>query len=136
MKRRSFLAGAAAGGVISTLDWLGYFRQFGVPGTKKELGIAAAGCLLRYARETQRGELPHVSALVPESREDAVALDAASLRNLEIDTNFAGGDDYTLAWVLDTTNTAMGSRWLRRWLRRPLRRLRTDGPSTCGCGRL
>ncbi len=88
-----------------------------------ELGIAAAGCLLRYARETQRGELPHVSALVPDSREDAVALDAASLRNLEIDTNFTGSDEYTLAWVLDTTKTAMGSRWLRRWLRRPLRRL-------------
>ncbi|MBK9466684.1 MAG: DNA mismatch repair protein MutS [Gammaproteobacteria bacterium] len=88
-----------------------------------EPGIAAAGCLLRYARETQRGELPHVSALVPDSREDAVALDAASLRNLEIDTNFTGGDEYTLAWVLDTTKTAMGSRWLRRWLRRPLRRL-------------
>jgi hypothetical protein len=42
MKRRSFLAGAAAGGVISTLDWLGYFRSFGVPGTQKELGIASA----------------------------------------------------------------------------------------------
>jgi hypothetical protein len=78
-----------------------------------EPGVAAAGCLLRYARETQRGELPHVSALVPDSREDAVALDAASLRNLEIDTNFTGGDEYTLAWVLDTTKTAMGSRWLQ-----------------------
>ncbi len=42
MKRRSFLAGAAAGGVISTLDWLGYFRAFGVPGTAKELGLASA----------------------------------------------------------------------------------------------
>jgi len=86
------------------------------------LGIAAAGCLLRYARETQRGALPHVTSLVPDSREDAVVLDAASLRNLEIDTNFAGGDEHTLARVLDTTRTAMGSRWLRRWLRRPVRR--------------
>ena len=42
MKRRSFLAGAAAGGVISTLDWLGWFRSFGIPGTAKELGIASA----------------------------------------------------------------------------------------------
>ena len=42
MKRRSFLAGAAAGGVISTLDWLGWFRSFGVPGTAKELGLASA----------------------------------------------------------------------------------------------
>ena len=86
------------------------------------LGIRAAGCLLRYARETQRGELPHVQALLADTREDAVVLDAASLRNLEIDTNLGGGDEHTLAWVLDTTQTAMGGRWLRRWLRRPLRR--------------
>ena len=85
-------------------------------------GIGAAGCLLRYARETQRSELPHVRALLADAREDAVVLDAASLRNLEIDSNFTGGDEYTLAWVLDTTRTAMGGRWLRRWLRRPLRR--------------
>ena len=42
MKRRSFLAGAAAGGAISTLDWLGWFKSFGVPGTAKTLGIAEA----------------------------------------------------------------------------------------------
>ncbi len=42
MNRRKFLAGAAAGAALSTLDWLRYFRAFGVPGTAKELGIAEA----------------------------------------------------------------------------------------------
>jgi hypothetical protein len=42
MNRRHFLAGAAAGAAISTLDWLRFFRGFGVPGTKKELGFAEA----------------------------------------------------------------------------------------------
>ncbi|GEN06815.1 Protein of unknown function [Myxococcus fulvus] len=42
MNRRRFLAGAAAGAAISTLDWLRFFRAFGVPGTKKELGFAEA----------------------------------------------------------------------------------------------
>lgn len=42
MNRRQFLAGAAAGAAISTLDWLRFFRGFGVPGTKKELGFAEA----------------------------------------------------------------------------------------------
>ncbi|WP_157232228.1 DUF1501 domain-containing protein [Hyalangium minutum] len=42
MNRRQFLAGAMAGTAISTLDWLRFFRSFGVPGTKKELGIAEA----------------------------------------------------------------------------------------------
>ncbi len=42
MKRRSFLAGSAAGGAISMLDWLGYFQRYGVPGTSKSLGFAEA----------------------------------------------------------------------------------------------
>lgn len=42
MKRRTFLHGAAAGGAISVLDWLGFFRRFGLPGTAKSLGIAEA----------------------------------------------------------------------------------------------
>lgn len=42
MKRRSFLQGAAAGGAIGVLDWLGFFRRFGVPGTARSLGIAQA----------------------------------------------------------------------------------------------
>jgi hypothetical protein len=42
MKRREFLTGAAAGGAISMLDWLGYFRRYGVPGTGKSLGLAEA----------------------------------------------------------------------------------------------
>ncbi len=42
MKRRSFLAGATAGGAISMLDWLGWFQRYGVPGTSKSLGFAEA----------------------------------------------------------------------------------------------
>ena len=42
MKRRAFLQGAAAGGAISVLDWLGWFQRFGVPGTQKSLGLAEA----------------------------------------------------------------------------------------------
>ena len=42
MKRRSFLQGAGAAGAISVMDWLGWFRRFGVPGTSKTLGIAEA----------------------------------------------------------------------------------------------
>ncbi len=84
-------------------------------------GLCAAGALLDYARDTQRGALPHVSRLEVEQRDDAVVIDAASRRNLEIDLNLNGSGDNTLASVLDTTATAMGGRLLRRWLNRPLR---------------
>ncbi|HSP01314.1 MAG TPA: DNA mismatch repair protein MutS, partial [Thioalkalivibrio sp.] len=85
------------------------------------LAICAAGCLLQYARETQRTALPHIRKLSRERREEAVILDATSRRNLEIDTNLMGGTQHTLAWVMDRTATAMGGRQLRRWLNRPLR---------------
>ena len=84
------------------------------------IAICAAGCLLQYARETQRTALPHIRALLHERREDSVLLDAATRRNLEIDINLAGGAENTLFSVFDTTRTAMGSRLLRRWLHRPL----------------
>jgi DNA mismatch repair protein MutS len=84
------------------------------------LAIAAAGCLLQYAKETQRTALPHIRSLIHERREDSVVLDAATRRNLEIDINLTGGDEHTLQWVMDRTKTAMGSRLLRRWLNRPL----------------
>jgi len=86
-----------------------------------KLAICAAGCLLQYAQETQRGTLPHLHGLTVERREDGIIIDAASRRNLEIEYNLSGGTDHTLAWVLDTTLTAMGGRLLRRWLNRPLR---------------
>ncbi|HEY3697733.1 MAG TPA: DNA mismatch repair protein MutS [Spongiibacteraceae bacterium] len=84
------------------------------------VAIPAAGCLLQYARETQRTSLPHIRALVHERREDSVIIDGATRRNLELDINLGGGNEYTLFWVLDKTRSAMGSRLLRRWLNRPL----------------
>lgn len=85
------------------------------------LALCAAGCLIQYAQETQRAALPHLRTLVAERREDAILLDAATRRNLELENRLTGGNDHTLAAVLDHTATAMGSRLLRRWLNRPLR---------------
>ena len=85
--------------------------------------LGAAGCLLQYARDTQKAALPHIQALIAESQEDSVAMDVATRRNLEIDRNLDGGDNSNLATVVDHTKTAMGSRLLRRWLNRPLRQL-------------
>jgi len=84
------------------------------------LAIQAAGCLLQYAKETQRNQLSHISSLNKEARSDSIILDAASRKNLEIDTNLSGDTTFTLSWVMDSCQTAMGSRLLRRWLNKPL----------------
>ena len=83
--------------------------------------ISAAGCLLDYVQETQLTPLPHIQGLTPLSREDMVQIDAASRRNLELDTNISGGDTNTLFEIVDKTSTAMGSRLLKRWINRPIR---------------
>ena len=85
------------------------------------LAIGAAGCLLAYAKDTQRTALPHLRSLRHERLDDTVILDGASRRNLELDVNLAGGRENTLQSVVDRCQTAMGSRLLSRWLNRPLR---------------
>jgi len=92
---------------------------FGAQGM--DLAIGAAGCLLQYVQDTQRAALPHLAGLSVEQPDDALILDAASRRNLELEINLAGRDQHTLIGVFDRCATAMGSRELRRWLARPLR---------------
>jgi DNA mismatch repair protein MutS len=87
----------------------------------KPLGIAAAGALLAYVRETQKSALPHLLSITTEERDAALIMDPATRRNLELDESLAGKPELTLAGVFDRTATAMGGRMLRRWLHRPLR---------------
>ncbi len=93
--------------------------SFGLEG--KPLAIAAAGALLGYLEETQKQQLPHLSAISIEPAEDAIALNVATRRHLEIDTRIDGNTAHTLLGVVDSTITPMGGRLLRRWLHRPLR---------------
>ncbi len=85
------------------------------------LGLGAAGCLLGYVQETQKSALPHLSGLAVEKSHDTVVLDAATRRNLELDSHPSGRREHTLLGVIDSTVTPMGARTLRRWLHRPLR---------------
>lgn len=89
------------------------------------LAVAAAGCLLQYAKETQKAALPHIQSIQVDTIEDCVVLDAATRKNLELTENLHGDDEHTLAWVMDRAKTAMGSRLLRRWLNRPIRNQKT-----------
>lgn len=85
------------------------------------IAVAAAGALLAYVQETQRTALPHIRALRVERQDEALVLDAATRRNLELESSLAGRPEHTLAGVMDHTATPMGSRLLRRWLNRPIR---------------
>ena len=93
----------------------------------KPRAIAAAGALLGYIEETQKQRLPHLRAIALETSDEAVAMNAATRRHLELDSRIDGDARATLLGVLDSTITPMGGRLLRRWLNRPLRNRQTVG---------
>ncbi len=91
------------------------------------VGIGAAGAVLRYVRETQpTASLAHLRRIHTRWSGDAMHLDSATIRNLELVRPLEAGeqrvgqDQPTVLSVLDRTATAMGSRLLREWLIRPL----------------
>ena len=93
----------------------------------RPLATAAAAALLGYVEETQKQRLPHLRSIALETSDEAIAMNAATRRHLELDSRVDGDLKATLLGVLDSTVTPMGGRLLRRWLHRPLRDRRVVG---------
>jgi DNA mismatch repair protein MutS len=85
------------------------------------VAIRAAGALIHYVKETQKGTLPQLSKLATYSTDSFMTLDGQTIRNLEL---FQGGrwgeTGNSLLSIIDLTKTAMGGRLLRNWLGHPL----------------
>ncbi len=82
---------------------------------------AAVATLLDYLHETVKTDLSQLSKLTVLDTAESLVIDTYTLRNLEITRNLRdGGKKNTLLDVLDFTQTAMGSRLLKKWLEYPL----------------
>jgi DNA mismatch repair protein MutS len=109
-----------AGGALKEHFGVLSLDGFGLSGMKA--GISAAGSLLLYAAETQKGRTSHISAIVPYTLSDYLVIDESTRRNLELVRNAIDNTRHgTLLHVLDMTVTAMGGRVLKKWLLYPLR---------------
>jgi DNA mismatch repair protein MutS len=117
------------------------FRVAGLSGfglDRHPQAIAAAGAIVHYLRETSAiGARPEDATAVPSLRpaglglehldriayyeqQDAMLLDAVTVRNLELVEPAAGDDaSATLLRAIDETATGMGARLLRAWMLRP-----------------
>jgi DNA mismatch repair protein MutS len=85
------------------------------------LGLGAAGAVLAYVKETQRGPLAHVVRLEKHAAAGRVFLDRQTQSSLELTEIQRTGDRKgSLLWVLDRTLTPMGARLLRDWITAPL----------------
>lgn len=96
-------------------------QGFGIEGSPAV--ISSAGALLQYIRDTHNTSLNHIRSIQIEDRSDSVQIDPSTRRNLEIDINNNGEEDFTLCWVMDRTQTNMGSRLLKRWFNQPSRNI-------------
>ena len=82
--------------------------------------VAAAGAILHYVRETQRGTLAHLDGIRFYQQQDSLILDPATLRNLElVEPAFGESRASTLLGVLDQCATSLGARKLKTWMLRP-----------------
>jgi DNA mismatch repair protein MutS len=116
---------------VATLD------GFGLDGHAQAAG--AAGALVHYLRETSAigartaedaaknptlrpagAGLEHLDRIAYYEQQDALILDAVTVRNLELVEPAAGDDaSATLLKAIDETATGMGARLLRAWVLRP-----------------
>ncbi len=95
-------------------------KGFGIESLR--MGIVAAGALLHYLQETQKGSVSHMRKIALYAPSDFMLLDSQTRRNLELVSSMQSGKrDGTLVDILDYTQTPMGARRLRSWLLRPLR---------------
>ena len=97
----------------------GSLEAFGCQGLPGALG--AAGAILHYLAETQKGALPHLQPLRTFQTHEFMVLDDFTRRNLELTGSLLdGGRRGSLLGVLDRTVTSMGARKLRHWIGHPL----------------
>jgi len=81
-----------------------------------EQAHAAASALLSYAEHTQGQHLPHIKSLQVILSQELIDLPPSTRRNLELTQTLKGEDSPTLFSLLDTCQSAMGSRELKRWM--------------------
>ncbi|WP_300348874.1 DNA mismatch repair protein MutS [Clostridium sp.] len=81
----------------------------------------ASNALVKYILDTQKISLTNINHIEVYSLVDFMTIDLSSRRNLELTENLREkGKKGSLLWVLDKTETSMGSRMLRRWIEEPL----------------
>jgi DNA mismatch repair protein MutS len=98
---------------IAQIDGLGF--------AERHAATTAAGALLRYVSDYQRGEISHLSFPRLYIPSQYMVLDEVTKRNLELlKTIYEGSRRGSLLSLLDRTATSMGARLIREWINYPL----------------
>jgi len=103
------------------LDTLGAASLEGYGCAHLPLAVRAAGSILQYLEQTQKGVLGQINSLATYTTESYMTLDTQTRRNLELfQSSRLGLTSGSLLSVIDLTKTPMGGRLLKKWLGQPL----------------
>lgn len=84
----------------------------------------AAGAIVEYIFETQKGVLPKFDIISPYSLSEYVSIDAATRKNLELLETTRDKQKFgSLYWAIDKVKTPMGSRLLKNWITQPIKNI-------------
>ena len=90
--------------------------------SKCKLGFRAAGALLSYIWEMQKGNMPKFDRIETYELSEYMILDASTRKNLELVETLREKNKYgSLLWAIDKTRTNMGARLLKSWICQPLK---------------
>ncbi len=93
-------------------------EAFGV--NEYTLAFRAAGAILEYIAETQKGVYPKFDVISPYSVSQYMTIDASTRKNLELTETSRDKSKYgSLLWALDKVKTPMGARLLKSWITQP-----------------
>lgn len=89
-----------------------------------KVAFSAAGAIIDYIAETQKGIFPKFDVIKPYSLSEYVSMDANTRRNLELVETSRDKTKYgSLFWAIDKVRTSQGSRLLKSWLTQPTRNI-------------
>ena len=87
-------------------------------------GFRAAGALLSYIWETQKGNMPKFERIEHYELSEYMLIDVSTRKNLELTETLREKNKYgSLLWAVDKTKTNMGARLLRNWICQPLKKI-------------
>lgn len=87
----------------------------------KQSSVCSAGALIKYLIDTQKRSLTHINRIILEENAKYMQLDVNTRRNLELTETIRDRKKKgSLLWLLDKTQTSMGSRVLHSWVDQPL----------------
>ena len=87
-------------------------------------GFRAAGALLSYIWETQKGNMPKFERIEHYELSEYMIIDVSTRKNLELTETLREKNKYgSLLWAVDKTRTNMGARLLRNRICQPLKKV-------------